>query len=221
MADCIKIGEAGVLRVMSELILRKHAPYKPAVDDHGVDLMLSSGLRIQVKTATLKTRVNRTDGKEFSKTAYHFTLGSAQFGNAHKYVRRARLYSEECDYFVFFGVDENRFWIVPSFVLDNRSCLVLGPRAKPNEQQVQALAARGMGLTEIANKLGCCPVTVWKRKRETKTRMGAFTNTVRTCEDRWDFLSVKPMELLAGDRRREDEIAALELMLETTAQEAR
>jgi len=225
MAKCIQIGEAGVLRVMSELILREHAPYKPAVDDHGVDLMLGNGLRIQVKSATLRERRTRAlsggEKKVFLSTGYYFSLGWGQSGRVHKPTRRKRMYSEECDYFIIWGIAENRFWIVPSFVLDNRTCLVLGPRPKPNEQQVLNLAAQGLGLNAIADKLGCCPVTVWKRKRGQSTEHGSFARTVRMCEERWDFLNVKPMELLAGDRRREDEIAALELMLETTAQEAR
>jgi hypothetical protein len=44
--------------------------------------------------------------------------------------------------------------------------------------------------------------------------LNAITSAVRNCEDRWDFLNVKPLDLLSGDRRREDEVAALELMLE-------
>jgi hypothetical protein len=220
MVNAIRIGEAGVLRVMSELILRGHAPFKPAVDDHGVDLMLGSGLRLQVKTATLRTRKSGTKhlkGGDVDNihTGYYLSLGWCQRGRVQTPIRRKRAYSEECDYFIIWGIDENRFWIVPSFVLDNRTCLILGPKAKPNARQVADLAKQGVGLKEIADRLGCCEVTAWKRKRETKTPMGAFTSAVRNCEARWDFLNVKPMELLAGDRRREDEVAALELMLET------
>lgn len=180
--------------------------------------MLGSGLRLQVKTATLRNRKTRlqlkNQEKEYTTTAYHLSLGWCQMGRVQTPIRRKRLYSEECDYFIIWGVDESRFWIVPSFVLDNRTCLVLEPKAKPNAQQVADLAKQGVGLKEIAERLGCCEVTAWKRKRETKTPMGAFTSAVRNCEDRWDFLNVKPLDLLEGDRRREDEIAALELMLE-------
>lgn len=216
MADTIRIGEAGVLRVMSELILRGHAPYKPAVDDHGVDLMLGSGVRLQVKTATLRThrKTNQNRRKnEFLSTGYYLSLGWCQAGRVHTPVRRKRMYSEECDYFIIWGIDENRFWIVPSFVLDNRTCLVLGPRTKASEQQILDLAKQGLGLNEIADRLGVCPVTVWKQKNGTRGKMGAFTNAVRTCENRWDFLNVRPTELLSEGRTRETEIKQLEQML--------
>ena len=218
MAKCIQLGEAGVLRVMSELILKGHTPYKPAVDDHGVDLMLNSGLRLQVKTATLRTRnsgIKHLKGGDVvnTVTGYYLSLGWTQSGRTHTPIRRKRRYSEECDYFVIWGVDENRFWIVPSFVLDNRTCLVLGPKAKPNAGQVSVLAAQGFGLTEIATRLDVCPVTVWKQKRGVRGKMGAFVNAVRACEDRWDFLNVKPAQLIATDHTREIEIQQLEKML--------
>lgn len=179
--------------------------------------MLGSGLRLQVKSATLRTRKTKQQlkdrEKEYATTGYYLSLGWCQMGRIQTPIRRKRLYSEECDYFVIWGIDENRFWIVPSFVLDNRTCLILGPRPKPNAQQVLSLAAQGVGLQEISKRLGCCEVTAWKRKRETKTPMGAFTSAVRNCEDRWDFLNVPPMQLLSEDRTRESEIAQLEKML--------
>lgn len=61
MADMLKLGEAGQLRVMSELILRGHCPYRPVVDDHGVDILLSNGLRIQVKTVKLHLRKQKKE----------------------------------------------------------------------------------------------------------------------------------------------------------------
>lgn len=217
MAKCIQIGEAGVLRVMSELILRGHSPFKPAVDDHGVDLMLSSGLRIQVKTATLRTRKSETkhlkDGDVISEvTGYHLSLGWTQSGRIHAPIRRKRAYSEECDYFIIWGVDENRFWIVPSYLMDNRTCLVLGPTPIATRNQVMKLVDQGLGLDAIASKLGISPVTVWNRKHaESKT--GGFTRAVRMCEGRWEFLEKPPSELTHEDRMREVEIKQLEQML--------
>lgn len=216
MAKCIQIGEAGVLRVMSELILRGHTPYKPAVDDHGVDLMLSTGIRLQVKTATLRTRMIPVPTKagmvKQARTSYNLTLGWAQQGANHNPVKRKRLYSEECDYFIIWGVDENRFWVVPSFVMDGRQCLVLGPKPIATSQQVMELASQGFTLDGIAEKLGVSTVTVWNRKRgDIKTK--SFVRAVRMCEDRWDFLNVSPVRLLEEGRTREVEIKQLEQML--------
>lgn len=214
--NMIQLGEAGVLRVMSELILRGHSPYKPAVDDHGVDLMLSTGIRIQVKTATLKTKKTTLENKGGRKTyetvAYHLRLGASQVGIGHKYAPRKKLYSTECDYFVIWGVDENRFWIVPSFVMDNRHCLVLGIKAAPTQQQVMELAGQGKGLQEIAKALGVCEVTVWKRKKG-DIRNGSFVRAVRQCEDMWEFLNSKPQSFVAQERNAEAEVRHLEKML--------
>lgn len=217
MAKAIQLGEAGVLRVMSELILRGHTPYKPAVDDHGVDLMLSTGVRLQVKTATLRTRRRGTqqlkDGPQIYLSAgYFLSLGWCQMGRVQSPIRRKRLYSQECDYFIIWGVDENRFWIVPSFVLDNRTCLVLGPKPQATSKQVQDLAAKGLGLQEISRTLGICEVTAWKRKKG-DAKHGSFVRSVRMCEDKWDFLSGAPQSFLQQERNPLAEVRELEKML--------
>lgn len=219
MQNVIRVGEAGVLRVMSELILRGHSPYKPAVDDHGVDLMLSTGIRIQVKTARLRglKKVIPSNGTLSVSPRYQLTLGCSQKGANHAYVKRARKYSEECDYFIIWGIDENRFWIVPSFIMDDRKCLVLGPKPMPSPAQIRNMAAQGMGLTEISNSLGICEVTAWQHKRR-DIEHGGFTRAVRSCEEKWEFLKQEPLKLTAEYRTRKQEIEMLEMMLEDVSQ---
>lgn len=55
------IGERGVIKVIDELLARGFSPYRPIVDD-GVDLMLSSGIKIQVKAANLTYHSKKLDG---------------------------------------------------------------------------------------------------------------------------------------------------------------
>lgn len=114
------IGQAGVFRVASELMLRGVGVYLPAVDRDGIDLMTPSGLRIQVKCGRL-----RWSRQLSTRRGYHFRFGCAQQGNQHRHVARARKYSEEVDYIVIWGIDEDRFWIVPASVFDDRQCLIL------------------------------------------------------------------------------------------------
>jgi hypothetical protein len=200
----IAIGQAGVYRVLSELILRGYLPYTPVADDHGVDILLPSGVRIQVKTARLHER-NNASGK---RTRYFLSLGWTQKGANHRPIKRQRKYSDECDYFVIFGVEENRFWIVPSFVMDGLCCLELGARPRVTSEQVQSLLDSGKGVIETAKDLGVSRGTVWYRKHGDLKR-GGWARAVRQCEDRWEFLDKPPADLVE-DR---DEVKQLESLL--------
>ena|SRR5438105_9537232 len=191
MAKNLQVGEAGVLRVIAELLAHDFVPYRPVVDDHGIDILLLDGTRIQVKTSTLRPELKkyenagvRTGG---GRLVYKFSFGWRAAGEGKKHVHRAKNYSSETDYFVLVGLDENRFWIVPSFLFDNRRLLVLGPKRLPTHSEVMALAKEGKGLQEIAREFGCGITTVWKRKHE-DTRRGGWAQFVRTCESRWDLL---------------------------------
>ena len=116
MGDVRHLGQAGVYRVASELSLRGLEVYFPSVDV-GIDLLTGTGKRIQIKTATLR---ERKQGR-----AYYIGFGWNQAGTKRRAKRRARSYSEEVDVVVIWGVDNNRFWIVPANVFDNHSCLML------------------------------------------------------------------------------------------------
>jgi hypothetical protein len=114
------IGQAGVYRVASELMLRGAGVYLPACDREGIDLITNAGARVQVKTA----RLGRCRQLE-KRRGYHFRFSCSQRGRKHDYVRIARKYSEEVDFIVIWGIDEDRFWIVPAAIFDNRQCLIL------------------------------------------------------------------------------------------------
>lgn len=166
---------------MSELILRGHCPYRPAVDDKGVDLVLSNGVRLQVKTARLHKR------KHHAAPAYNLTLGWTKLGRVQSPIRRPRRYSEECDFLVIFGVDENRFWIVPSYLVDGKHCLQLGPKNWVTKSEVDSLLGSS-GVTGAASALNVSRTTVWRRKQGDLKR-GGFVRAVRMCEDKWEFLN--------------------------------
>lgn len=114
------VGQAGVYRVASELLLRGVNVSFPAVDNAGVDLFTEHGLKVQVKAPRLRVCTGIS-----TVPAYYLRLGCAQKGGKHQPVRRKRKYSEEVDYLVIWGVDEDRFWIVPAAVFDDRHLLML------------------------------------------------------------------------------------------------
>lgn len=124
-----RIGEAGVQLVLAELIVRDFKPYRPVVDDHGVDIMLSNGNRIQVKTANLSTMWHKVRGASKStptgKKGYQFSLQRTVFGTKEK-LRSVGLTYEyrdvatESDFLILVGLDERRFWIVQTSCI--RSC---------------------------------------------------------------------------------------------------
>lgn len=92
-------GKAGEYRVASELLLRGHRPCINIVDT-GCDMVLETGITIQVKTSRLikdKTR-NATP-------CYHFQLCHWKKGKRHD--------MQGIDYVIMFGIETNDFWIVP------------------------------------------------------------------------------------------------------------
>ncbi len=104
-------AQAGVHAVASQLLLRGISVSFPAVDT-GYDLLIESGLRIQVKSANL--RINST-GNYFDG-AYGFHLRRGDWDSKTKsYSRKSyRAYNVVADYFVLWGIDENRFFILPT-----------------------------------------------------------------------------------------------------------
>ena len=96
------IGAAGELRVMSELFLRGYNPAKTYVDN-GADLILQSGINIEVKCSTRSGSVRKADGRKRSGV-YVFHLG----GNKRKMPSK-----EEIDFVICWCIDDNIFYIIP------------------------------------------------------------------------------------------------------------
>lgn len=97
------LGAAGELRVMSELVMRGFNPAKTYLD-HGLDMILSNGKRIQVKTA--RRFKNDTNNSIY----YHFTVGGwYNKSNGEKLKSK----SESVDFYIFWCVEDNAFYIIP------------------------------------------------------------------------------------------------------------
>lgn len=104
-------GQAAVWQVASQLALRGHNVYFPGLDE-GCDLLMDNGLRLQIKSATLQN----PKGANYRNGAYTFGLRrGAWLSDKKRYERSTlRTYAEVTDFFVLWGIDENRFFIVPT-----------------------------------------------------------------------------------------------------------
>lgn len=191
-------GQAGVWRVASMLALRGMNPLFPGVD-HGYDLMIGKGVRIQVKSTH-----KRFDHLVYQKTgAYHFHLRRSAYarGNNTLVKNAPRIFSESSDFVVLWGIDEDRFWVVPSSEVDGVSLVLVGPteKQKPDRPDINLpaileLRESGMSLAAIARYFDCSRGSISRRLSGdiglplSGTPKYTISSRVRACEDRWDLI---------------------------------
>lgn len=179
------LGQAGVYRVISELILRGHAPLIPAIDD-GVDLMLMNGLRLQVKTTFEKSKHYR------HRDRYSFQLSrSIVLSGAKVKAVKARAFSGQCDFLILHAVDEGRFWIIPAAILDGRYNVTIGdnPRRRyVDNEKVAALRQDGYSAEAIAKLLGSSRRTINRKILDPQFGMRGKDLELPKYENRWDLI---------------------------------
>lgn len=184
------LGQAAVYRVASELLFRGLRPYFPCVDDHGVDLSVGP-VRLQVKSAHLAY------GRGYKQGAYWFKLvhGPIVTGSKNVKVRGPRQFSQQCDFVVLMGIDEQRFWIVPAHILDSATLvtLCLGPEGfykRDSFDEAKKLRAQGLTQQEIGDRLGISQVAVSYQLRGGRAALPKRTRSgqVRECEGKWDLI---------------------------------
>lgn len=180
-------GQAGVHRVASEMMFRGYHVCFPAADVHGIDLMLESGVRIQVKTANLGFYERTPTG------AYWFNFGQSKYDDTQKkIVKVKRNYSDQCDFVVLFGIDDSKFWVVPAKELDNANGVVMG-RAEQyrdfNPTVMHSLLAAGHTQEAVAKLLDTSRATISRRSSgKYLSPKRTLAIRVRLCEDRWDLI---------------------------------
>jgi len=176
-------GQAGVYRVASMLCLRGLNPHFPAVDI-GADLIVDGGLRIQVKSANLRT------DKVYPNGAYWFRLGKPKPVKG-QITWVTVDFDKICEFVVFWGITEDRFWIVPSLTLRDHQCLVLGPKVGyplTDMATVSKMLGDGATAKEIAKAVGVSERTVHRLLNNETQNKREFAHLVRPCEDRWDHI---------------------------------
>lgn len=105
-------GQAAVWRIASELAMRGHVPFFPGLDV-GYDLQLKNGLRLQIKSGKLRYQ----QGVTIRNYGYSFNLRRGAWDGVSKtygYHKTRRSYADIADFFVLWGIDENRFFIAPT-----------------------------------------------------------------------------------------------------------
>ena len=201
-------GVAGEYRVAAELALRGIMPNFPG-RDFGYDLMIEGGVRVQVKSAKMRR------DKNYPLGAYWFRFRKST-GMGHGITRSVggRKFSEECDFVVLWGIETNRFWIVPAEKLDGVQCLVLGqlgPTQAPVDfNKINDLRWEGNNIHEIAKELDVHIETVrnyFNRKTGVKNNE-RMSKHVRQYENRWDLLDVNAVaeELLSEEVSEETSV---------------
>lgn len=183
-------GQAGVWQVASQLALRGLNPYFPGVD-LGCDLLAEGRIRLQVKAASLRKHV-----KVYPDGAYWFKFWQSAIATGENNVRRRgqRDYSACVDFLILWGVNENRFWIVPAPLVAKSSGVIVGPSGFYQRQdftEARALRATGLSQQEIADRLGISQVAVSYQLRGGCTTQPKRTIAaqVRELENRWDLIT--------------------------------
>lgn len=124
-------GEASVMAVALKLTWLGYRVFKPVVDDHGVDLAVlgenGKAARIQVKSASLGTRYKY--GVE-SSPQYAFELGKVKANYAEGLKTESRVFSNEVEFVILHGVEDDRYWIVPAEILDNKKSVAISTAAR-------------------------------------------------------------------------------------------
>lgn len=98
------LGEAGEHRIMSELLFRGHNPFKASLD-RGIDVILETGLKVQVKTSW--------KSKKYNSWAFSFTQTTTVKG----YQSRSKKSLEDIDFVILWAIGYD-FFVIPAKELD-------------------------------------------------------------------------------------------------------
>jgi len=178
------IGQAMVYRVAAELLLRGHVPYIPSVDS-GVDILLDNGLRIQVKARSLQAHPAYPEG------CYGFS--TKENSRKGKWGLRKRDWSKICDFIIYVGIDEMRYFVVPS-TRHNESFWIRPKgltRTCVSVEAMKTMRAKGMTYQAIAEELGITDMTVIRNLRKpSKLNSPGGNRHLASFEDQWSLLDI-------------------------------
>lgn len=181
-------GKAGEYAVAAQLLLRGVSPLWPSVDN-GHDLMTIDGCRIQVKCAHL---YNHPDGPR-----YHFPLPKTRrMPNSDKTTKLVvrKPFAEICNFVVFWGIEQNRFWIVPATLADLCTGVDLGFDSKQrrfvgNVADMRDMLSLGYTRGKIAKHYGIARTSLQQFLDSGKDTIDeTVVSQMRACEGRWEYI---------------------------------
>ena len=188
-------GQAGVHRVMSELILRGHVPWTPAYDSAGVDLIVDGSVRLQVKTTMRALPERKYNGRTWVAGALVFSVGHTHYEKG-RLKTIPRVFSKQCDLVVLWAIEPNRFWIVPAHILDGRHSFSIAPNQRVLEfdtEKAMNLRKQGWTFRAIGELLGVPEHTIKRRLYRSPDDMNIKRSMpsmeFRKCEGRWDLIA--------------------------------
>lgn len=179
-----RLGIAAEHRVVSELVLRGYDPLRPTVDN-GTDIMLPSGVKIQVKASRLRSHW------QYEAGAYIFNLRYASNWAGKK--GKVRDWTKFCDFLILWAFDEDRFFVVPATSTAGSIWIVhRGNKLHaPDPEIARRLADQGMTVAAVAREMGVCHKTAKSMiHRLRPSRKECMTNRILQFESRWDLLDV-------------------------------
>lgn len=176
------IGQAAAFRVASELLFRGHVPSFPSVDT-GCDILLDNGIRIQVRAKNLQAHRSYADGFYQFSTEKHDYKGK----------RVARNWELVVDFFIFWGINEDRYFIVP--VSECTKNFAIQPNGKTKAcvsvEAMRMLRDKGLTYQQIAEQLGVTDMTVIRNLRKpSKLNSPGGNRHLTQFEGRWELLDV-------------------------------
>lgn len=181
-------GQAGVWSVAAQVAMRGHVPCFPGVD-YGFDIVLDNGLRLQVKSSRLKYHPAYPDG------AYAFSFRQSYMALSKNRIRDRsnRDYSKVSDFFVLWGVDENRFWVIPCSHGKRSIWFGRAVHSTPwlDVDKMREMRDAGMTQEQIAQALGTNQAVVSRNLRKTAHLYDEFSQRrLKMFENRWDLLDL-------------------------------
>ena len=187
-------GKAGEHAVAAQLMVRGVGVLFPA-SDYGVDLQTANGCRIQVKSAHMACTEKMLQAR--GEGSYSFPLKRSKrmmTSDTKNELRQLPPFSETCDILALWGIEQNRFWIVPASVVDDCQLLCLG-REQPRRfvgsiEDVREMLRLGYKHHEIAKKYNVersLISTLLNREGFEAQEMSA-TQIARSCENAWESI---------------------------------
>ena len=186
------IGTAGEYAVAAQLLIRDMPVYFSAVDV-GADLLADNGCRIQVKSSRIRTTAKMV--KQHGEGVYTFPLPQGRRVVLSKTSTRFHKYdriSTKCDVIVFWGIEQNRFWVAPSTLCDDTFCFVLGKttenRYVGSHEELKGMVDLGYTHAEIADHFGVTRphVTMMLNNPDIIAKTPSRVSLVRNCENAWE-----------------------------------
>lgn len=190
--DSRMVGRAGEYAVAAQLLLRKVMVLWPAVD-LGYDLETVNHCRLQVRCGHLSR-----SSKYVTRQCYDFRMRKQKpvpISNTTAKLVAQRPFVEVCDYVVFWGIEQNRFWIVPPELCDKCSGARLGlepvtaPRLIANMTDVKEMVGLGYSHSQVAKHYGVARSVVTRFLSEGRDWEESLVSQMRACENAWESIT--------------------------------